>query len=900
MANLITDIYLNGITKGIDEKHNLLKNIFSEFSNIDCDNLNKLLHIKNDILFANNYNDILVKITNNKQVLKAINKYGYEYINKNEYPFSEYNFASGEKLYNSIFEKINFVDEIKIKDKVFSYFIEQGYLILYNESDNTKYFFNLENINIKDLKIDKYNFIYILYVYRGKQYLTKTHFAKVFSKYNENKSGFNIKETFYTILLEDDKDKFYSELINIDANKIYLLKDKIYYKELYNKYYFIDGDYIYFNHHGEMNNYKKYFIEEIQVEFNNIYNYLNFLGLNNFKIKNRKLSTYEIDCFKDLFINKFDSTINGSTNYFLVKNHYDNPTLFKLKPDYHINYKDNVFVINGNFNYKMQKGVFKIIVQYNKVSLYKSNNNKLHFLESIIIDKTLDEFYFYQLKFQLINLELPEYYEFNLNINDNYIFKQQISENNYNELVVDKNNINYFLSKENTVKLSSRNFKNNSFRFWNLFDWKKKRFIYNSIKKELKANDYFDLINIKEYRIFGSYDLKNNKIFARNDCIIYYTLVNNYIFELINNKGYITEFWKQNQDKDLYLVNSNNQLIFTDEINKADFKIHIPKIKDYININKNIKNIDILMNDELEYELLNNENILATTKFKDEPLFWKVYIENDVYSIYDEDGLYINNFFEEDYNSGKIVYFNKEYNKKYYYILEDGSKNYFEPIKAFENIKIYHNIDKLGISNLNKNIYLLSINTNKIVDNNFTCKIYVYDSNNNIKTITLKKNDLNKTFEVNVYISKVKIDINNPEDFYIIESSNDNIIYDNKIIYFKKDYDDICYLTYDIPIVNYDNIINKININKKYLYINNQLIEDNNGNIYLEELQGNCLFVEELNKEIEFKNKILKTYSASNHDKYYEDNFKSVGIKHEYLDLIDSQKIETYIEEIEV
>ena len=56
MANIITDIYLNGITEGLDEKHNLLKNIFSEYSNLDCENLNKLLHIKEDILFNKGLN----------------------------------------------------------------------------------------------------------------------------------------------------------------------------------------------------------------------------------------------------------------------------------------------------------------------------------------------------------------------------------------------------------------------------------------------------------------------------------------------------------------------------------------------------------------------------------------------------------------------------------------------------------------------------------------------------------------------------------------------------------------------------------------------------------------------------------------------------------------------------
>lgn len=901
MANIITDIYLNGITEGLDEKHNLLKNIFSEYSNLDCENLNKFLHIKEDILFNNLYNDILVKANNNRQVIRLLNKYGYEKISKSEYPFSEHNFAGGEKIQKQIFEEISFVENINIKDEEFIYFVEQNYLILFNESNSKRYFFNLENINIKDLKIDKYNFVYILYNYRGKQYLTKTHLAKIFAKYNEDKSGFNIKETFFTILLEDDKDKFYSEIVNVESNRVYLLRDKIYYRELYNKYFFTDNDVLYFNHHGEMDNYKKYFLEEIQVEFNNIYNYLNFLGLNEFKIKNRKLSSYEIECFRDLFANKFDNTFNGSTNYFIIKNHYEHPNVFKLKPSYHINYKDNVFAINGNFNYKMQKGKFKIIIKNNSVSLYRTKHNKLEHLDNIIISKDSKEIYFYQLRFQLLDYSLPEYYEFNINVEDSYVFKFQTINKNFDKLHCDKDNINYFLSKENNVNLFSRGFKDNSIKFWNLFDFNKKRFIYNSIMKELKANEYFDLTNVKDFKVVGTYDVKNNRIYARDNCQVFYTIISDYSFELINSNGYISDFWINNQGKELFFKKENNQLSITDFRTLADFKVRIPEIKDYININKSINNIDILMNDDLEYELDYTPELLATTKFLEKPLFWKIYIDSDDFSIFDEDGLFVSDTFSEPYNSGKIVYFNKKQNKKYYYVVDGkDEKNYFEPLKAFENIKIYYHIDKLGICDLKKEIKLLSLNTNKkISDINFTCKLYIYDKNNNVKTITLNKNSLNKAFEFNDYIDKVKLEVENPEDFYLTEESNTNISYNDKIIYFKNDYDDICYISKETPNININDFLKQICLNKKYSFINNQLIEDVNGNIFLEELKGNCLFIEELNKEINFNKKVIKSYSASGYDEFYINNFKSLGIEHEFLDINDSQKIETYIEEID-
>ena len=99
--------------------------------------------------------------------------------------------------------------------------------------------------------------------------------------------------------------------------------------------------------------------------------------------------------------------------------------------------------------------------------------------------------------------------------------------------------------------------------------------------------------------------------------------------------------------------------------------------------------------------------------------------------------------------------------------------------------------------------------------------------------------------------------------------------------------------------ININNIIKEIKLNKKYSFINNKLVEDNNGNIFLENLNGNYLFIEELNKEIVFNKAIFKTYSASSPDDFYLENFKSLGTEHEFLDITDSQKIETYIKEIE-
>ena len=63
-------------------------------------------------------------------------------------------------------------------------------------------------------------------------------------------------------------------------------------------------------------------------------------------------------------------------------------------------------------------------------------------------------------------------------------------------------------------------------------------------------------------------------------------------------------------------------------------------------------------------------------------------IDSLSYSIYNSDDEYISNAFEEDYNDGKIVYFNKENNKKYYYIKGNFLEKYIKENIRQNDIKI--------------------------------------------------------------------------------------------------------------------------------------------------------------------------------------------------------------------
>ena len=315
------------------------------------------------------------------------------------------------------------------------------------------------------------------------------------------------------------------------------------------------------------------------------------------------------------------------------------------------------------------------------------------------------------------------------------------------------------------------------------------------------------------------------------------------------------------------------------------------------------------MNDELEYIIENKNNILATTKFQNIPLFYKVYIENfsiEEVNLFKDDGVYVDNYFVEEYQNGVIVYFNNDKNSKYYYTsVNSDEKYYFEPIKAYENILDYHIIEKDGNINFKelKKIELVSFNTKlNNLPTDFNVKMFIYNTKeNNVKRINLEKESLNKIFELNSLTDKISIIIPEHfefEDFYLVESSNTSLIDNEKIIYFKNNYDDICYLTHENESFNIKDFYNKIQLNKKYIFSNNKLIEDVNGDIYLNKILDNSIYIEKINEELKFEKTIFKTFSTSAPDKFYIDNFKGIDIEHEFIDIKDSIKIESFNKKI--
>ena len=202
-----------------------------------------------------------------------------------------------------------------------------------------------------------------------------------------------------------------------------------------------------------------------------------------------------------------------------------------------------------------------------------------------------------------------------------------------------------------------------------------------------------------------------------------------------------------------------------------------------------------------------------------------------------------------------------------------------------------------------KKIKFVSLNTKlNNLPTDFNIKMFVYNTKeNNVKRINLEKESLNKMFELNSLTDKNSIIIQNHfefEDFYLVESSNTSIINDDQIIYFKNNYDEICYITYEKENFDIKNFYKKIQLNKKYIFSNNKLIEDTNGNIYLNKILDNSIYIEKINEELKFEKTVFKTFSTSMFDKFYLDNFKSMDVEHEFIDVKDSIKIESFNKKI--
>lgn len=906
MVSLMIESLCNNIkTKGILKDNSNLKIYLQTILENKIDEFNKLYSLKSNLEFEELGTDLLTKLKYSKGAIYSLNKRNYS-----ETDISSYNFENLNSILSiseiNVIKKENecFVDFISLtskeNEKQYSFFCQDDYILFIPSISNStvEYYYKLNGYKVLDFKIDKYLFVYILLEKDNEQYLAISHLCKPFSKYNSDDSTLDKSKCYNFIKLKTQNKLSSLEYIN---NSDYYFTDenfKIVKIKFCKKYYFKDGDFIYFNNQGDCDDFSDLFLEVVQNNFLNMYNYLNFLGLNDFQISGRKISTKENDLFLEIFKNKFDNTLNGGLNYFNAKK-IDYPYISKelraaynKNKDYHININDEYFSIKGNFVYKnYNKGNYKIEVFEDKVNLYQIED-VITLIDTVYIS-SYKEFYFCNLKFTFKKFEFPlEPYSFHVSSNSPYLFKQsQIKNYKLYSVPNNKKSINDFIenSEENEMDINT-NFDGKKLIFYNYYDWKNKKYKYGNVSKQLTNKDIIDINGFKKYVCLSNYIEKNNKIYSRNFGILNYTNTDNFNFELINSKGYITPFWVNNQDKIIYFKNIYNSVVLTDNKYESDFYCYIPKIQNYIRYNnKMYSNVSVSINDNLEVEANNNGNLLITNKYLNEPLFYKVYIEDsDLLNIriFDNDNKEISNYIQEPFNSGYIFYFNIEKNKKYYYNTSSSKYNYFEPVESYKNIEFVYYFNETGYINLDnpKHLTTFTLKSKVLIEKDVTFSLFLYNTlTGETNKFSLSKNELNNKFEIDLNINKILLEIDSSEYskdmFYIVEDSNNSLNSDNVTIFFKNDRKDIVYIAeknLDIDPKKID--FTKLKVNT-YYNINdyNNIIETYDGSFIIDSLNaGEIAIIPNISKNNYVEANIFLTESLGDpNDNFYRTNFKA-------------------------
>lgn len=923
MVSLLIESFGNNIkTKGALADNSKIKQLLQILIEDKIDNLNKLYSLRCNLNFAEFKSDLLTKMKNTKGTLYSLDKRGYKQTTSDKYNFENLNNIFDYKYIDFIKQdKDSFISNLTLKSKEnikeYTFFFQEDYLIFIPTVSNSsvEYYYKLNGYEILDFKIDKSLFVYLVVKKDKKIFLAISHLGKCFSKYNTDDSTLILEECYNFI----DLSKLPSQVVTLEYiknNNFYFVDENAQILEvnLCKKYYFVDQEFIYFNNLGDFDEFKDLFIDTIQNNFLNMYNYINFLGLNDFKIKGRKISTKENDTFLEIFKNKFDNTLNGGLNYFNAKkintkNVSDKVReMYNSKKDYHINVNDEYYSIKGNFVYdNFSKGDFKIEITEKYATLFKFKDNIPTLVYKVEIP-TYKEFYFCNLKFTFKKFEFPlEPYSLFLSSNSPYLFKQSIVKNYKIETIPNNaRTINNFAELTSDPNIDTNiEFDGKKIIFYNYFDWKSKKYKYGHLEKKLTIGEIVDIKTMKKFVCFNDYIIKNNKFYSREFGNLLYTKTDSFKYELINSNGYITPFWIENQDKIIYFKNNNNSVSIINNKYESDFYAYIPNIKNYIRYNnKMYSNVSVNINDDLDIELKNNPNVLITNKFFEEPLFYKIYIENndlDNIHIFDNDNNEISELLYEKFNSGYIFYFNIEKGKKYYYNTKESKYNYFDAIESYKNIDFIYRFDEIGYINLNdvKHFNTFTLKSNKIIEKNVTFSLFLYNTiTGETNKFSLTNEELNNKFEIDLNINKIYIDIDNKEYskdmFYIVDDSNNSLVNDDSIIFFKNDRKDIVYIAeknLDIDISKID--LTKIKVNT-YYKINDykNIIETIDGSFIIDSFNKNEIAIVHNNNEKKYfsVDMFLTESLGDGNDTFYRKNFKMPGgvyINHD----INSKKI---------
>ena len=683
-------------------------------SNITYDSLIELLKIKLDIYddeLSELYNSIKLfkQATNNNNLTKIYEILKYN-INVNQDCIKE-------KLKNSEVYILTFKN-----NKIY-------YLNARFKNNNTEY--NLIPININE----DYNFENAIWLFE------------------KHKNGFKIINKYLST-----KYNTTIELIPIIVNINTVLLDLfIYLKNEKNKFSKVDEIPSYKDITFQFNNYLKKTIIFENTKFNDIIIYLKntFKELNNLNFRLYNENNL-IECTKDLFenINKYIEIKLLKLDKSIIKL-IINDSFGKFGEIVHNKNKETHDIIYGCYNkYVQDDNMYRnCIIVNNEISLpyiEKLSSTLINDLNITQLNKIMfslnqdcNEIFLKRKQSKLSDKNYELYDELYKKI-FNYRSKimNLLSINNI-KIKLENNQIDNFVEEKNIWIIKHDKYFLLSFNDYLLGSSEHNKIIFTkSSKDNIKENYYWIIIKYDNglNQEFILYNVKSSKfltIVNDNPLLCDYTKNKNFIFKIQNNFG-------------RYILSNNNYIL----THRLDINHIITNFTDWLNINKNNKAMNTLLNDKSFEKIYENiKTINCNYLIEDYFLNDKInYITNDIYKLQ----ILINTF--QEY----IIYKNDPNNfKKLIEYLEKYMKDLCTYSKKTGNYHIFKEITE-EYENF-KNSYFLTL----------TCSISINEKNiinTNLKKIIQEYIDGNSVF--NNYSDKITSNIN----YYTLSMNIKNIL----------------------------------------------------------------------------------------------------------------------------
>ncbi|MGL5768151.1 MAG: hypothetical protein ACRCX8_21160 [Sarcina sp.] len=851
-------------------------------------NLHKVFNVKENRFFREEDTDLLHTIPSTKNSIDVLEANGYNMTTVDYYNYTSFNNCCSTRKYSyAKLENPNFISSINLNfkgvEEEFSYFNDDNFIVFYDiETSGDKYFYHLDDIyKLKDFKVDSNMFVHILYEFEGDNYYVKSSLYLPFLSINEKSDHFN----------ED----FFLEKIKIleSVNSIYSRKNSLIY--FYNKdydivrvktckrYYFELNGLIYFNHGPIYDIIKNNVIESfIQLNNLNMYSYISLLGLNEFNTKN-DLKISSIDgTFNNLFKNRFNNTVNGGINYFNTRN-------IKTDVDYKVNIKDDFFAINGNFvSCSELKGKYRISIFKNKCSLHFINGEIEEHIKTITVNSR--KFYLCNLEFNYLRFDdLKEPYVFYVCNNDPYPFTIK----NDSNIIVNKIYNNIDISRKTLGNIKMEGFENHKIEakfdgkniiVTNTYDYGGKSYLFDTHTVIAKRNEKIDMKSFKDFKTNIPFVVKNGYLYPKKDGIIVFTTMSDFRLPLINTKDYITDYWIDNQGKEIYLKLYENKVGIIENKNEADLYFKVPVIDDLVMNETQYTIIAIEDNSDYESEWDANKNSLITDRFMNVPLFSVWYVENtDYVELYTVDKKPVTNVITEHYNGGLIVYFDS-LDDTLYYNTKETKYNYFTPLRSYENITNSYSFDDnleidFGSARVIDN-FTLSCDRNISSLETINLLMYNNESGETFK-LSLNAGEIGKPFALGISIDSITIEktqaINDAKFTFKITKVN-SITQNGKVTYMKGHIDNPVYQAIikpkDIKFNSYKNI----KVDTKYEFVTDGTMKESyRGDLVIRRPFENEIIVTKKNN-FKYYYKKDSYCLATEKDDFFLSNFKTPGL----------------------